>query len=90
VVNGASFKQGEGRAYIALTTGVFHRLPEDEAEVENKLKTAVPLPGRLLACLGRRHRLGTDDWVVTWNGRRSARSTRASPPSRRRPGSART
>ncbi|KQO76348.1 tyrosine-type recombinase/integrase [Methylobacterium sp. Leaf88] len=69
VVVSASFRRGPGRAHVDLTTGLMHRLPEDENESANKLRPTIPVPERLLAHMRRWHRLGTDDFLVQHDGK---------------------
>lgn len=77
VVGAASFQRGEGRAFVDLKNGVFIRLPEDEEEADNKLRTPVPLPERLLAHLRRWSRMGVEDWIVTHDGERMREPNKA-------------
>jgi hypothetical protein len=44
VVGAASFKAGEGRAFIDLTTGVFHRLPEIRRRARRSCGPRPPSP----------------------------------------------
>lgn len=68
VVLSASFKAGPKRAHIDLTTGLMHRLPQDEDEIANKLRPTIPIPERLAVHMRRWHRLGTDDYLVQHDG----------------------
>jgi hypothetical protein len=65
----ASFQRGEGRSFIDLSSGLFHRLAEGSRET-NKRQPTVPLPPRLLAHLRRwvRRRV-CREFLVEWHGR---------------------
>jgi hypothetical protein len=54
----ASICPGEGRSFVDLSSGIFHRLAEGARET-NKRQPPVPLPRRLLTHLRRRARLRT-------------------------------
>jgi integrase len=65
----ASPKRGEGRSWVDLRSGVFHRLKIGAAKT-NKRQPPVRLPDRLLAHLRRWARLEPDlEHFVTWAGR---------------------
>lgn len=68
-VLGASFEKGEGRSWIDLEKGVFHRLREGQRET-NKQQPPVRLPDRLMMHLRRWHKLGiANEAIVEWNGK---------------------
>lgn len=63
----ASFEQEEGRGWVDLATGVFHRRAEGEVETR-KRKPAVRLPEHLLGHM-RRWRLNGQRYVIEHHGR---------------------
>lgn len=66
----ASIHNGPGRAYLDLDAELFHRLPEDMVEAENKRSPVTRLSDRMLAHLRRwRDRGIIASHVVEWQGR---------------------
>jgi integrase len=65
---GAAFKPSEGRGWVDLESGIFHRRPPEKPE-NNKRQPPVRLSERLLAHLRRWANLGLSrQAVVEWHG----------------------
>ncbi len=68
-VLGASFEKGDGRSWIDMKKGVFHRLRDGQRET-NKQQPPARLPDRLMLHLRRWRELGLSKTaIVEWNGK---------------------
>ena len=66
----ASFAPGDGRAHLDLDAELYHRLPEDMAEAENKKSPTSRISPRLLAHLRRWKAMDKPGgYVVEWRGK---------------------